>query len=64
MDFNRINIEYFAHSHLSSENIFNNIEDLNVYIGDYGFQSLKKFCRLFQGYETLNVYSAPEIWDV
>lgn len=37
--------------------------DLQVQIGDYGMQSLKKFCKLFHGYEMLNNWSAPEIFE-
>lgn len=36
---------------------------MQVQIGDFGMPALKKFCKLFNGYEILNVYSAPEIWE-
>jgi len=39
------------------------MSDLHVQIGDYGMHSLKKFCKLFHGYETLNNWSAPEVWE-
>ena len=52
-----------AHSHLTSKNIFVRMSDLHVQIGDYGMHSLKKFCKLFHGYETLNNWSAPEVWE-
>jgi len=37
--------------------------DLQVQISDYGMHSLKKFCKLFHGYEMLNNWSAPEVWE-
>ena len=53
----------FAHSHLSSKNIFVNLRDMEVQIGDFGLFTLKKFCKLFNNYQMLNKWSAPEIWE-
>ena len=54
----------FAHSHLTSKNIFVNVSDMDVQIGDYGLFTLKKFCKLFNGYSNmLSKWSAPEIWE-
>jgi len=61
--YRQINGNVIAHSHLSTKNIFVNIADMQVQIGDFGMPALKKFCKLFNGYEMLNVYSAPEIWE-
>lgn len=51
-----------AHSHLTSKNIFINLSDMQVFIGDYGLYGLKKFCKLFHGYDMLSNYCAPEVW--
>lgn len=53
----------FAHSHLSSKNIFVNIRDMEVQIGDFGLSTLKKFCKLFHDYSMLSHWSAPEVWE-
>ena len=37
--------------------------DMEVQIGDYGLECLKKYCKYFQSYDMLSEYSAPEIWD-
>ena len=36
---------------------------MEVQIGDFGLFTLKKFCKLFHGYDMLNNWSAPEIWE-
>lgn len=53
----------FAHSHLTSKNIFVNLSDMHVLIGDFGLFALKKFCKIFHGYNMVNNWSAPEIWE-
>ena len=35
---------------------------MRLQIGDYGMSSLKKFCKIFNGYDVLTPYSAPEVW--
>lgn len=54
---------FFSHSHLTSKNIFVNMSDMEVQIGDYGLECLKKYCKYFQYYDMLSNYSAPEIWE-
>ena len=54
----------FAHGHLTSKNIFVNPNTWAVQIGDYGMYSLKKFCKVFHGYDMLTKWSAPEVWEV
>ena len=48
---------------MTSKNIFVNPSDMKIQIGDFGMTSLKKFCKLFNGYELLNNFSAPELWE-
>lgn len=55
--------EICAHGHLHSHNIFVNLRDMQVLIGDYGLYSLKKFCKIFQEYNMANNSSAPEVWE-
>ena len=52
-----------AHGHLTSKNVFVNLSDMKIQIGDFGMTSLKKFCKLFNNYEMLNNCSAPEVWE-
>ena len=52
-----------AHGHLTSRNIFVDLKTMKVLIGDYGMQTLKKFCKMFNGYSMLSNWSAPEIWS-
>lgn len=53
----------FAHGHISSKNIFVNLRDMEVQIGDFGLFTLKKFCKLFHNYQMVNKWSAPEVWE-
>jgi serine/threonine protein kinase len=39
-----------------------NTIDMSVQLADYGLKSLKKYCKLFEQYNSLNSYSAPETW--
>jgi 5-methylthioribose kinase len=55
--------EICAHGHLHSKNIFVNLRDMQVLIGDYGLYSLKKFMKIFEDYEMINNYSPPEVWE-
>lgn len=57
------NSELSAHSHLSAHNIFVDMRDMHICIADYGMFALKKFCKLFNNYEMVNNWSAPEIWE-
>lgn len=50
-----------AHTHLSSFNIMINQSDLHIYIADYNLKSLKKFAKIFNGYQNVNPWSAPEV---
>ncbi len=52
-----------AHSHLSSRNVMLSPSDLQLLISDYGLCSLKKFCKLFIQYTSVNAWSAPELWS-
>ena len=36
---------------------------MQVQIGDYGFTTLKKYCKMFHNYDQLSNWSAPEIWE-
>ena len=51
-----------AHGHLHPGNVFLD-ESGGIVIGDYGLESLKKMCRIFNGYSTLSNYSPPELWE-
>jgi hypothetical protein len=33
-----------------------------VQLGDFGFEALKKYYKIFYEYEILSKWSAPEIW--
>jgi len=37
--------------------------DMEVQIGDYGLECLKKYCKYFQYYDMLSNYSSPEVWE-
>ena len=37
--------------------------DMEVQIGDYGLECLKKYCKYFQCYDMISEFSAPEIWE-
>lgn len=39
------------------------MSDMEVQIGDYGLECLKKYCKYFQYYDMLSNNSAPEIWE-
>ena len=54
-----------AHAHLTSKNVFVDLskKGLKIQIGDYGMQTLKKFCKIFKQYSMLSKWSAPEIWS-
>lgn len=52
-----------AHGHISSKNIFVNLRDMEVQVGDFGLFTLKKFCKLFHNYQMVNQWSAPEVWE-
>ena len=55
--------EVLAHSHITSKNVFVNLTDFSVEIGDFGLPSLKKYCKLFHNYINFSNWSAPEIWQ-
>jgi len=39
------------------------MSDMDVQIGDYGHECLKKYAKYFQYYDMLSNYSAPEVWE-
>ena len=52
-----------SHAHITTKNIFVNLRDMQIQVGDFGLFKLKQFCKLFHGYNMLTNYSAPEIWE-
>ena len=38
---------FYSHAHLTTKNIFVNMTDMEVQIGDYGLECLKKYCKFF-----------------
>jgi serine/threonine protein kinase len=40
-----------------------NPSDFKIFIADYGLKQLKKYCKFFHGYVSINQWSAPEVWS-